>query len=116
MQKLMPHEIFDAQLPRSLKQLFISKGHDCIHTLDLEKRNETPDKIINSISIKQQRIVITKDGDFYDSFLLNREPYKLILVKLGNTSRNELLQFLRLFPSHLPPYWRENEAPSLAQQ
>jgi predicted nuclease of predicted toxin-antitoxin system len=85
--------LIDAQLPRSLKQLFISKGHDCIHTLDLEQGNETPDKIINSISIKQQRIVITKDGDFYDSFLLNREPYKLILVKLGNTSRNELLQF-----------------------
>jgi predicted nuclease of predicted toxin-antitoxin system len=27
--------LIDAQLPRSLKRLFISKGYDCIHTLDL---------------------------------------------------------------------------------
>lgn len=85
--------LIDAQLPPSLKQLFMAKGHDCLHTLDLEQKNETPDKMINFISLTQQRVVITKDSDFYDSFLLKKEPYKLILVKLGNTSKNELLQF-----------------------
>lgn len=85
--------LIDAQLPPSLKQLFIAKGYDCLHTLDLEQKNETPDKIVNFISLTQQRVVITKDSDFYDSFLLKKEPYKLILGKLGNTSKNELLQF-----------------------
>jgi len=28
-----------------------------------------------------------------ESFIVKNEPYKLILVKLGNTSKNELLQF-----------------------
>ncbi len=28
--------LLDAQLPPSLKQIFIAKGYDCIHTLDLE--------------------------------------------------------------------------------
>lgn len=45
--------LIDAQLPPSLKQIFISRGYDCIHTLDLELQNETPDRIINSLSIKQ---------------------------------------------------------------
>ncbi len=43
--------------------------------------------------LAEQRIVITKDGDFLESFIVKNEPYKLILVKLGNTSKNELLQF-----------------------
>ena len=79
--------LIDAQLPLSLKQLFISKGYDCIHTSDLELGNETPDRIINAISVTDQRVVITKDADFLDSLILKNEPYKLILVKLGNTSK-----------------------------
>jgi predicted nuclease of predicted toxin-antitoxin system len=85
--------LIDAQLPPSLKRLFTSKGYDCIHTLDLVMQNDTPDRMINSISVNEQRIVITKDGDFLDSFILKKEPYKLILVKLGNISKNELLKF-----------------------
>jgi predicted nuclease of predicted toxin-antitoxin system len=85
--------LLDAQLPPSLKQIFISNGYDCMHTLDLELGNETPDKIINTISIAEQRILITKDSDFFHSFIVNHEPYKLILVKLGNTGKNELIKF-----------------------
>ena len=59
----------------------------------MELGNDTPDKIINQISIAEQRILITKDSDFFDSFIIRNEPYKLILVKLGNTSGKELIQF-----------------------
>jgi len=85
--------LLDAQLPPSLKQLFIDKGYDCIHTLDLENGNNTLDSIINKLSVDQQMILVTKDSDFYDSIMLKREPYKLILVKLGNTSKKELIDF-----------------------
>jgi Uncharacterized protein conserved in bacteria len=87
--------LLDAQLPPSLKQLFVEKGFDCIHTLDLEDGNNTSDKIINKISVAEQRIVITKDSDFYDSFIIKNKPYKLILVKLGNTSKKEVIQFFK---------------------
>jgi len=46
--------LIDAQLPPSLKQLFISKGYDCIHTFDLESGNDTTDKIINKVSIEEK--------------------------------------------------------------
>lgn len=91
--------LIDAQLPPSLKQLFIDRGYSCLHTLDLELQNNTSDQDINLISVSQQLIVITKDSDFYDSFLLKQQPYKLILVKLGNTSKKELVQY---FSDHFP--------------
>jgi len=87
--------LIDAQLPPSLKNLFISKGFDCLHTLDLDLKNETPDSVINFISINEERVVITKDTDFLKSFLLKKQPYKLILVKLGNTSKNEVINFFQ---------------------
>jgi predicted nuclease of predicted toxin-antitoxin system len=56
--------LIDAQLSPSLKKLFTNKGYDCLHTLDLDLKNETPDNTINYISIKEKRIVITKDSTF----------------------------------------------------
>lgn len=85
--------LIDAQLPQSLKKLFLEKGYDCIHTFDLEQGNNTPDKVINKIPSEEMRILITKDSDFFHSFIVQNEPYKLIFVKLGNASKNELLHF-----------------------
>ena len=73
--------------------MFTANGYECIHTLDLESGNDTTDKVINKISVTEQRILITKDSDFFDSFIVKNEPYKLIFVKLGNTSKKELIQF-----------------------
>lgn len=69
--------LIDAQLPPSLKKVFILKGFDCLHTLDLDLKNKTPDSIINHISTTQERIVITKDNDFLESFTLKKHPYKI---------------------------------------
>jgi predicted nuclease of predicted toxin-antitoxin system len=88
--------LIDAQLPSSLKRLFFSKGYDCIHTLGLPLQNDTPDRIINYVSVSEQRIVITKDGDFLDSFILKQEPYKLILVKLGTVLKMNYLNSLQI--------------------
>jgi predicted nuclease of predicted toxin-antitoxin system len=56
------------------------------------------DQEINAISIRQQRIVITKDTDFLESFILYKIPYKLLLVTTGNISNKELEN---LFLKHL---------------
>jgi predicted nuclease of predicted toxin-antitoxin system len=87
--------LLDAQLPPSLKKLFTDKGFDCIHTIDLEFGNDTTDKIINKISVAEQRTLITKDSDFFHSFLISGEPFKLIMVKLGNTPKADLIEFFR---------------------
>ncbi|NJN74919.1 MAG: DUF5615 family PIN-like protein [Limnothrix sp. RL_2_0] len=53
-------------------------------------KNATPDTDINVISLRERRIVITKDSNFWDSFYVSQEPYKLLLVTTGNISNKEL--------------------------
>ena len=40
-------------------------------------------------------MLVTKDGDFVDSFLLHRQPHKLLLVATGNISNRELEHVFR---------------------
>ena len=82
--------LVDAQLPRRLAAWLNEAGFDAVHTLDLPLGNKTPDSHINDISVSEQRIVITKDSDFVDSFLLYRKPNKLLLISTGNIRNAEL--------------------------
>lgn len=82
--------LVDAQLPVRLSYLLKSLGHDSIHTKELILQNATPDNEINAISLREQRIVITKDLDFWDSFYIRQEPFKLLLITTGNISNKEL--------------------------
>lgn len=90
--------LVDAQLPRRLAYKLRDEGHDAIHTLDLPDRNRTSDAAINELSLRELRIVITKDTDFVNSFLLSSEPHKLLLVSTGNIA-NVVLE--DLFATHL---------------
>ncbi|WP_051041123.1 DUF5615 family PIN-like protein [Fibrisoma limi] len=60
--------IIDAQLPPTLKHFFQHRGYDTIHTLDLPLQNDTPDQEVCRIATSENRIVVTKDVDFYYSF------------------------------------------------
>lgn len=91
--------LVDAQLPVRLARFLQEAGYDTIHTRDLPLKNATPDTEVNAISIQESRIVITKDSDFFDSFLIRQEPYKLLLVTTGNITNAELEA---LFQSNLP--------------
>ena len=91
--------LIDAQLPRSLARQLSVAGHDAVHTLDLPLGNRTPDEDIQTVAISQGRIVVTKDSDFVNAFILRGPPPKLLLVSTGNSS-NEFL--LSLFAANLP--------------
>jgi len=82
--------IVDAQLPKRLASRLREKGFDAIHTLELPKGNRTADWEINELSIAEKRVVITKDADFVNSFLVSRKPYKLLLVSTGNIANRQL--------------------------
>lgn len=86
--------LIDAQLPRRLVNRLRERGYDAVHTLDLPLGNRTPDALINEISISQQRVVVTKDADFVDSFLLQRKPWKLLLISTGNIHNAGLEELL----------------------
>jgi predicted nuclease of predicted toxin-antitoxin system len=90
--------LVDAQLPWRLAQfLAFHTGGDCLHTLDLPAANQTQDGRITQLSMAERRVVIPKDADFVNSFLLHGQPYKLLLVSTGNISTNDLLELFREF-------------------
>ena len=88
--------LVDAQLPKQLAVWLRHKGLDAIHTLDLPNQNKTDDDQIIAIAEKENRAVISKDRDFLDSHILKNEPRRLILIKTGNSSNEELLKIFEL--------------------
>ena len=91
--------LVDAHLPPGLCGVLQEAGHDSIHTWNLPTQNRTPDEAINDLSLGEQRVVVTKDSDFYHSHLLHGKPWKLLLVRTGNIRTSELKA---LFQQHLP--------------
>lgn len=82
--------LIDAQLPRRLAYRLRDFGHDAMHTLDLPLKNRTPDSLVKEISVREKRVVVTKDGELVDSFFLQGKPYKLLLVSTGNIKNADL--------------------------
>jgi predicted nuclease of predicted toxin-antitoxin system len=86
--------IVDAQLPRRIASWLRDHGHDALHTLDLPEANRTTDASILALAATENRVVVTKDADFVDSFMLQRQPEKLLLVSTGNITNAELERIL----------------------
>jgi len=66
--------IIDAHLPYILVEQLEALRHEAIHTSDLEIGNKTPDELINELAVKRKAVVVSKDADFYNTFLLHRKP------------------------------------------
>ena len=91
--------ILDAHLPPSLREVFAKAGQEAMHTLDLPDQNASRDGALNRVSVMEQRVVVSKDTDFYYSHLLHGRPWKLVLVRTGNMG---LKDTKALFERHLP--------------
>ena len=104
--------LVDAQLPKTLAYLLREKGFDAVHTTESPNGNDTTDSEINSISLTENRIVISKDVDFYDSFTAKKEPYKLLQVKTGNIKNSKLLE---LFDKNLELIIKKLDESSVVQ-
>ncbi len=86
--------LVDAQLPRRFASWLNEAGHEALHTLDLPKKNHTPDNELIALAMQDERIVVSKDADFVQSFLVTGEPL-LLLISTGNIANAELEKVLR---------------------
>jgi predicted nuclease of predicted toxin-antitoxin system len=82
--------LVDAQLPHRLCAVLAQHGHDALHTANLPAGNATKDGVINQISLDEQRVVVSKDTDFFYSHVTHGRPWRLLLVKTGNISTRDL--------------------------
>ena len=87
--------IVDAQLPYGIAQMLREKGFDTIYTNDLPDKERTTDSYIRNLSIKEERIVITKDYDFLNTHILKSIPKKLLIITTENIKNKQLFDLLK---------------------
>ena len=85
--------LVDAQLPRRFANWLNEAGHDALHTLDLPRKNLTTDQEVVARAKRDGRIVVSKDADFVQTFLVTGEPL-LLLISTGNINNAELEKLL----------------------
>jgi predicted nuclease of predicted toxin-antitoxin system len=69
-------------------------GHTALHVNSLPSKWHSTDSEICRLADQKELIVITKDEDFRNSFLLNQTPKKLVRITLGNISNQDLIEIL----------------------
>ena len=92
--------LVDAHLPPDLCGLLQAAGHDAVRPSQLTAQNQTPDEVINTLSLTEQRVVITKDSDFY----LKIQPQWIFSQKGSGAALTRMVinwvQRLVEFPTH----------------
>ena len=86
--------LVDAQLPKRFATWLNEAGQDALHTLDLPRNNLTTDVELIARAEKDGRVVVSKDADFVQSFLVTGKPL-LLLISTGNISNTDLEKILR---------------------
>ena len=90
--------VVDAQLPPALARLLESHGHEAEHVADIGLR-DAADALIWQHAIKNEAILVTKDEDFAHRFRQGGSAPVILWLRIGNTSRQALLQyFIPLLP------------------
>lgn len=89
--------LIDEQLPNLLAEWLESKGHDAVHISGLTSDSDVriSDEYICECSMMEERVVITKDADFLNTYLVKKQPYKLVYVTTGNLRNRPLLDLFR---------------------
>jgi predicted nuclease of predicted toxin-antitoxin system len=86
--------LVDAQLPQRFANWLNEAGHDALHTLELPRKNLTTDEEVVARAKRDGRIVVSKDADFVQTYLITGEP-PLLLISTGNINNAELEKILR---------------------
>lgn len=84
--------IIDTQLPYQLATFLRKRDLDAVHTTDSYKGHLLQDQEIVELAINQDRIIITKDSDFFDNYILNGIPPKVLIFQFGNIKNKELFE------------------------
>lgn len=87
--------IVDAQLPTKLCEILNQLGFESIHVDELSQGDETPDAEIIAYADSHDLVVLTKDYDFYHSFMALNKPKKLLLITTGNIKNRKLFDLIR---------------------
>lgn len=81
----------DVHISFKLVNAITNLGFECIHINTILDKWFTKDTVIAQFADENNYVLITKDADFKNSFLVKNTPKKLIKINLGNISNTELI-------------------------
>lgn len=99
--------IVDTQLPPSLAEFLRRRSFDATHVSDYPLGALMQDSEIIEIAKQEERIIITKDSDFRDYYLLKGYPPSVLILQLGNIKNRELFSFLDLHLNTITMFYSE---------
>ena len=91
--------LVDAQLPPGLARWIVDRGHQALHVFDVGMHTAT-DPVTWEHSRKSNAVIISKDEDFVDRWLMSDVPVALVWIRKGNCSNRALIAWLE-------PLWLE---------
>ncbi|MSU59909.1 MAG: hypothetical protein EXS35_17370 [Pedosphaera sp.] len=91
--------LVDAQLPPALARWIASQGHQATHVFDFGLQT-ADDPVIWERARNDRAVIISKDEDFVDRWLLSDRPVPLVWIRKGNCSNRMLMAWLE-------PLWQE---------
>jgi predicted nuclease of predicted toxin-antitoxin system len=84
---------YDAQLPPALARWIASQGHQATHVFDIGLQS-ADDPAIWERARRANTVIISKDEDFVDHWLLSADPVQFVWIRKGNCSNRALLDWL----------------------
>jgi len=85
--------LVDAQLLPALTRWIAGQHHQATHVFDLGFHT-ADDPAIWERARAEHAVILTKDEDFVDHWLLSAEPVQLVWIRKGNCSNRALLSWL----------------------
>ena len=85
--------LIDAQLPPALAQWIVSQGHQATHVFDRGLQT-ADDPVIWERAGNDRAVIVSKDEDFVDRWLLSDKPVPLVWIRKGNCSNRVLMTWL----------------------
>ena len=91
--------LVDTQLPVALARWLTARGHDAVHVLD-RGWSQNDDRQLWSDAAGEERIMVSKDEDFFILATRPDDPGKLLELRLDNSRKQALLDAMeKAWPS-----------------
>lgn len=91
--------LVDAQLPPALARWISARGHNALHVFDIGLQT-ADDPVVWEHARTTDTVIISKDEDFVDRWMLDPTPVALVWIRKGNCSNEALISWLE-------PLWTE---------
>ena len=88
--------LIGAQLPPALARWIAGKGHHATHVFDAGLQS-ADDPVIWERARNEDTVIVSKDEDFVDRWLLSDNPVRLIWIRKGNCSNRVLMAWFEPF-------------------